>query len=166
MTLISKRNDPARPIAALAILAAMLTAGCRPAETSAGRFPLAVSCAAVAFADAEIERMRLAGAVASPDEASSAQMPRRRRVLYFTADWCVVCRGNEATLAALAARGWQIGPEETGHIQAVDVDQRPDLAIRYAITAVPAWILIDDGVECRRRHGVLDPFEVGRLFDE
>jgi thioredoxin-like negative regulator of GroEL len=85
-------------------------------------------------------------------------------LLYFTATWCAACRANEKTFAALRSRGWKIGPGEENHIQIIDLDLRPDLKSRYRVNAIPAWVLIDDGRELRRRCGPLDPFAVGRLF--
>lgn len=96
--------------------------------------------------------------------AADRPMPRRKRLLYFTAVWCAACRTNETTLAALESRGWTIGSGEENHVQTVDLDARPDLRTRYRVDAVPAWILIDDDRELRRRYGPLDPFVVGRLF--
>ena len=97
-----------------------------------------------------------------------AQTPlksRRKRLLYFTAGWCATCRQNEPTFAALASAGWRIGAGEDGHVQIVDVESRRDLASRYGIDAVPAWVLIDGKREVRRACGVLDPFAVGRIFE-
>ncbi len=59
-----------------------------------------------------------------------------------------------------------IGPGKENHIQTIDVDDRSDLPAGYGIDAVPAWILIDDGIEQRRRYGLLDPFEVGDLLGD
>ncbi|MGC1276107.1 MAG: thioredoxin family protein [Planctomycetaceae bacterium] len=105
-----------------------------------------------------------------PSSATSEERPgstaRRKRLLCFSATWCASCRANEAALSALADRGWRIGPGEDNHIQTIDVDEHPDMQARYAVTAVPTWMLIDDGTIVHRRCGILDPFEVGRLFDE
>jgi Thioredoxin len=100
----------------------------------------------------------------STTSARETVIPRRKRLLYFTASWCAACRGNDATLRVLKSRGWQIGPGEENHIQIVDLDARPDLQARYAVRGVPTWVLIEDGRERRRCCGVLDPFAVGRLF--
>lgn len=92
--------------------------------------------------------------------------PRRKRLLYFTAAWCPACRRNEPTFAALRARGWTIGPGAENHVQTIDLDENPHLRTCYKVAAVPTWVLIEDARELRRRQGVLDPFTVGRLFDD
>lgn len=91
---------------------------------------------------------------------------RSRRLLYFTAKWCANCRANEPTFIALMNAGWKIGEGGDNHIQMIDFDAATDLRTRFAVDAVPTWIMIDDAREVRRRHGVLDAFAVGRLFDE
>ena len=111
----------------------------------------------------EFQRRELSGRGEStgPREPLAAG---RVRLLYFTAAWCPACRANDRTLAALDAAGWQIGPQETGHIQTIDVDAQPALVRRYGVTTIPAWILLEEGQQVRRRIGVLDPFAVGRMF--
>jgi len=98
-----------------------------------------------------------------PKKASSA---RRRRLLYFTATWCPTCRANDATLKALAANGWKVGSDDDGHIQVLDVDQRPAVASAHQIDVIPAWVLLDGETVVSKQVGVLDPFAVGRLFGE
>lgn len=100
----------------------------------------------------------------SSTNAPSAR-ERTRRLLYFTAKWCTNCRSNEATLAALTEAGWKVGNDPDNHIQIVDCDHAPDLRRRLRVDSIPTWVLIDHSREIRRRYGALDPFAVGRLFD-
>jgi hypothetical protein len=97
--------------------------------------------------------------------AGPAMPARRRRLLYFTANWCASCRANDATLTALRARGWKIGVGEENHIQVVDLEARPDLRMQYRVDAIPTWLMIDEDREQRRQCGVLDPFAVARLLE-
>ena len=148
-------------------LAAVLLSGCVGATSEEDtRFLHARATAAVAFAEAElaISSEEPASVVEQPSSADAE--PHRRRLLYFTASWCSSCRTNEATLAALAAAGWKIGPSDRDHIQVIDVDASPAVAQQYRIAAVPEWVLIDSGIAVRRAIGFLDPFAVGRLFDD
>lgn len=101
-----------------------------------------------------------------PTASESRPRERSRRLLYFTAKWCANCRANEPTFIALMNAGWKIGEGGDNHIQVIDFDAATDLRTRFAVDAVPMWIMIDDTREVRRRYGVLDPFAVGRLFDE
>lgn len=103
-------------------------------------------------------------------KVSSTKAPaareRSRRLLYFTAKWCTNCRANNATLAALTETGWKVGDGPENHIQIVDFDVDSCLRRELRVDAVPTWVLIDGSKEIQRRHGALDPFAVGRLFDD
>ena len=85
---------------------------------------------------------------AVPTNADGAREPI---MLDFTAAWCGPCRQMRPVVDELVQKGYPI--------KAVDVDRSPDLAERYRVTGVPAFIVIDPstGRELGRTEGARDP---------
>lgn len=63
-------------------------------------------------------------------------------LLDFTAAWCGPCRQMAPVVQRLVADGYPV--------RAVDIDQHPDLASRYGVTAVPCFVLVAEGRELGR----------------
>ena len=55
------------------------------------------------------------------------------QLLVFTATWCTVCQEQKPIVADI---------EDTGvKVVRIDIDEHPDLAAKYNVTAVPTYIL-------------------------
>src|SRR5687768_2959957 len=61
----------------------------------------------------------------------------RGELLDFTATWCGPCQRMSPIVAKLQRQGYPI--------RKVDVDQHRDLAQRYGISSIPAFVLVIDG---------------------
>lgn len=69
-------------------------------------------------------------------------------LLDFWAVWCGPCKMIAPLLGELAA----LHPEIT--VGKVNVDEEPQLAIRYGVMSIPTLILIQEGKEVRRLVGL------------
>ncbi len=81
-------------------------------------------------------------------------------MLDFTATWCGPCRSMRPVVDELARKGYPIKP--------VDVDKSPELAERYQVTGVPAFIVIDpsNGRELGRTEGARPAAELASLYND
>ncbi|MCA1685734.1 MAG: thioredoxin family protein, partial [Planctomycetia bacterium] len=81
-------------------------------------------------------------------------------MLDFTATWCGPCREMRPVVERLVELGYPIKP--------VDVDRSPDLAERYQVTGVPAFIVIDpsSGRELGRTEGARPAAELASLYNQ
>lgn len=66
-------------------------------------------------------------------------------LLDFTASWCGPCQKMSPIVSRLQRQGLPI--------RKVDVDQEPDLARKYQIKSIPAFVLVQDGREVQRITG-------------
>ncbi len=83
----------------------------------------------------------------------------RGEVLDFCADWCQPCKSMTAIVESLRGQGYDL--------RTVDIDKQPDLARRFAVTAVPCFIAVDgSGQEARRIEGAASADELIRLLAE
>jgi len=65
-------------------------------------------------------------------------------IIEFSADWCAPCKALKPTLL-------KISEEKTDVIVgAIDVDDNPDLSIKYNIRNVPTTIFFKDGKEVHK----------------
>ena len=67
----------------------------------------------------------------------AAEGPARPTLLDFHAEWCPPCKQMRPEVAKLRRDGVPI--------RSVDIDQEQELAARYKVTAVPAFIVVDAG---------------------
>lgn len=68
-----------------------------------------------------------------------------RKLLYFSADYCNPCRVMEPSMSKLAT---QI------HIEKIDIEANRDEINLRGIKTIPTLILIQDGLEIKRSHGL------------
>ena len=71
-----------------------------------------------------------------------------KSILYFTADWCQPCKKVKPIVEDLNRE------HVPGIFQLIDVDIETDMAKTFKISAVPTFILFDDGRESSRVTGV------------
>jgi thioredoxin 1 len=71
-----------------------------------------------------------------------------KSILYFTADWCQPCKKVKPIVEDLNREHFP------GIFQIIDVDIETDMAETFKISAVPTFILFDDGRESNRVTGV------------
>lgn len=64
------------------------------------------------------------------------------KILKFSAAWCGPCKSMSATLSNMSLEQ---------EVEEVDVDERNEVAVEYAIRGVPTLVAVDDsGVEVSR----------------
>jgi thioredoxin 1 len=68
-------------------------------------------------------------------------------LLDFWADWCGPCRRVSPLVEEIAREHpeWKVGK--------VNVDQEPELAIRFGVTGIPTLLVFRQGAETRRAVG-------------
>ena len=93
-------------------------------------------------------------AVAGCEQSSPApriKQPKAatREVLDFCATWCGPCKANDPSVKRLEKSGVKV--------RRIDIDAKPSMAERYNISAVPTYIILENGQEVDRTH------EIGRL---
>ncbi|HID22847.1 MAG TPA: thioredoxin, partial [Planctomycetaceae bacterium] len=67
-------------------------------------------------------------------------------LLDFTASWCGPCQQMAPIVARLQRQGLPV--------RTVDVDEHPELARRFGIQNIPAFVLVINGRETTRRIGL------------
>ena len=77
--------------------------------------------------------------------AESAQQPA---LVFFTASWCGPCK--LMSLTTLADPGVSRAISGIEHV-AVDIDEHPDLATKYGVTAVPTFIMLSTSEDLAER---------------
>jgi len=93
---------------------------------------------------------------ASPDTGGE----RQPIMLDFTATWCGPCRQMRPTVDQLIDKGFPIKP--------VDIDQSPELAAKYKVSGIPAFIVIDPntGKALGRLEGSRPASELAELYND
>ena len=75
--------------------------------------------------------------IAIPFDAGQSNSAPTPIMLDFTATWCGPCQQMKKGVEALTRKGFPI--------KAIDIDQFPEVAARYKVTGVPAFIVIEPG---------------------
>lgn len=97
--------------------------------------------------------------------------PKYRHILYFTATWCGPCNEQQKPIIEQmkkAAKPWDIGDKikrKDDHIWQYDYDVDNAIAIKYNVTLVPTFILVDsEGRELHRVTGVQTSHQLATLY--
>lgn len=95
---------------------------------------------------------------------SSWVLPRAsKRVIFFTADWCIECRTiKQNELPKLEKKGWSIGENSSAQIQVVDIDDNPELWRKHGSQpdGLPQFVCVYDGQVVRSlRAGCATPMD-------
>ena len=77
-------------------------------------------------------------------------------LLDFTATWCGPCQKMSPLISRLKREGYPI--------KKVDVDQEPDLAKRFNVTSIPAFVLVVEGKEVARSVGSTTESNLRRML--
>ena len=88
-----------------------------------------------------------------------AEGPPRTKLLDFHAEWCPPCKQMRPEVAKLRAQGVPV--------RSVDIDAEPDLAARYKVTGVPAFVVVDpDGKSLARTEGYQPAAKLAAFFHQ
>ena len=67
-------------------------------------------------------------------------------MLDFYADWCGPCQSMAPTVESLARAGYAV--------RRINIDQQPDLARQYDVSAIPCFVVVQEGREIDRVTGM------------
>lgn len=76
----------------------------------------------------------------------------------FTATWCGPCKQMSPIVSRLKRQGYPI--------QKVDIDQYGQLASRYGVTSIPAFVLVVDGKEVQRIVGATTEAKLRSMLEK
>ena len=79
----------------------------------------------------------------------------------FWADWCGPCKMLAPVIEDLAGQY-----EGRALVGKVNVDEEPELAMRYGVMSIPTVIFFKDGKEIDRKVGVMPPAAFTQVLDE
>ena len=79
----------------------------------------------------------------------------------FWADWCGPCKMLGPVIDDLAKQY-----EGKAIVGKVNVDEEPELALRYGVMSIPTIIFFKDGKEIDRKVGVMPPQVFTQVLDE
>ena len=82
-----------------------------------------------------------------------------KKTFYFTAAWCGPCKAFRPILQQVMA--------ETGaNVQIIDVDQNPNLAQSFSISAVPTLIMKDESnTVLKRKSGTMSKVDLLKFLN-
>lgn len=69
-----------------------------------------------------------------------------KRLLRFTASWCVPCKALSINLESANA-GAQLP------VEVIDIDAHSDIASEYGVRSVPTLVMLDENTEIKRMSG-------------
>jgi RNA polymerase sigma factor (sigma-70 family) len=93
------------------------------------------------------------------DPISDIRPPGFPTLLYFHADWAAPCRQSRIEIDRLTRQRYPI--------MSVDIDGRSELVDRHRVTAVPAYILVDEaGRELGRIEGTMPASKLAEFYND
>jgi thioredoxin 1 len=82
-------------------------------------------------------------------------------LVVFSAQWCSPCRAQAPVIEALGK-----GYGDKAHFIEVDIDKRPETAIRLGIQSIPTLILYKNGKEAHRFIGFQSAAALTKVLDK
>lgn len=82
-------------------------------------------------------------------------------VMDFWAAWCGPCRLISPIIDKLSE-----AYKDKALIGKVDVDNNPDIAMKYGVRSIPTIVILKDGKEVKRHVGVTTQANLAKLIDE
>ena len=79
----------------------------------------------------------------------------------FWADWCGPCKMLAPVIEDLSGQY-----EGRALVGKVNVDEEPELAMRYGVMSIPTVIFFKDGKEIDRKVGVMPPAAFTQVLDD
>ena len=79
-----------------------------------------------------------------------------KKILYFSAAWCGPCKTLGPIMESASGQV---------NYQKVDVDDNPELSTKYGIRNIPTMVLVENGVEIRRKVGVLTKEQILNFYN-
>jgi thioredoxin-like negative regulator of GroEL len=78
---------------------------------------------------------------------SLAKDKQMKQLLKFSATWCGPCKSLSNNFANVDLREVELVN--------VDIEEQSEKAVQYGIRGVPTMVLLEDGVEVKRKSGVM-----------
>ena len=79
-----------------------------------------------------------------------------KKILYFSAAWCGPCKTLGPIMESASGQV---------NYQKVDVDNNPKLSAKYGVRNIPTMVLVENGVEIRRKVGVLTKEQILNFYN-
>tara|TARA_A100000172_G_scaffold64246_1_gene43705 strand:+ start:205 stop:450 length:246 start_codon:yes stop_codon:yes gene_type:complete len=79
-----------------------------------------------------------------------------KKILYFSAAWCGPCKTLGPIMESASGQV---------NYQKVDVDSNPELSAKYGIRNIPTMVLVENGVEIKRKVGVLTKEQILNFYN-
>ena len=78
-------------------------------------------------------------------------------LIYFFADWCGPCKMLSPIIEQFAKENEKV------KVVKINVDELPDLAVKYGVRSIPTLVVIKNGEEVNRSVGLIDKSEILEL---
>lgn len=98
-------------------------------------------------------------AIVNKDTFDSIILGEKLTLVDFYADWCGPCRMVAPTVEEIAAERTDI------NVVKVNVDNSPELAVRYGVSSIPTLIVFKAGALVSRAVGVRGKAQILEMID-